>query len=41
MLFNLLVLFSFLIVLLLLRRLVNILPSLLACIIRGKENLNL
>ncbi len=41
MLFNLLVLFSFLIVLLQLRRLVNVLPSLLACIIRGKENLNL
>ena len=41
MLFNLLVLFSFLVVLLQLRRLVNILPSLLACIIRGKENLNL
>ena len=41
MLFKLLVLFSFLIVLLLLRRLVNILPSLLACLIRGKESLNL
>ena len=41
MLFKLLVLFSFLIVLLLLRQLVNILPSLLACLIRGKENLNL
>ena len=41
MLFNILVLFAFLIVLLLLRRLVNILPSLLACFIRGKESLNL
>ena len=41
MLFKLLVLFSFLIVLLLLRRLVNILPSLLACLMRGKESLNL
>ena len=41
MLFKLLILFSFLIVLLLLRRLVNILPSLLACLTRGKESLNL
>ena len=41
MLFNLLVLSAFAAVLLLLRRMVNILPSLLACIIRGKENLNL
>ena len=41
MLFKLLVLFSFLIVLLLLRRLVNIMPSLMACMIRGKESLNL
>lgn len=41
MLFNILVLISFLAVLLLLRRLVNILPSLLACFIRGKESLNL
>ena len=41
MLFKLLILFSFLIVLLLLRRLVNILPSLLACLMRGKESLNL
>ena len=41
MLFKLLVLFSFLIVLLLLRRLVNIMPSLMACVIRGKESLNL
>lgn len=41
MLFKLLVLFSFLTVLLLLRRLVNILPSLLACLTRGKESLNL
>lgn len=41
MLFKLLALFSFLIVLLLLRRLVNIWPSLMACLIRGKESLNL
>ena len=41
MLFNLLALFGFLVVLLLLRQLVNILPSLLACLIRGKESLNL
>ena len=41
MLFKLLVLFSFLIVLLLLRRLVNIMPSLMACMISGKESLNL
>ena len=41
MLFKLLVLFSFLTVLLLLRQLVNIFPSLLACLIRGKESLNL
>ena len=41
MLFKLLVLFSCLIVLLLLRRLVNIMPSLMACMIRGKESLNL
>ena len=41
MLFKVLVLISFLIVLLLLRRLVNILPSLLACLMRGKESLNL
>ncbi|MBO7192548.1 MAG: DUF4271 domain-containing protein [Bacteroidales bacterium] len=41
MLFNLLVLSAFAVALLLLRRMVNILPSLLACIIRGKENLNL
>ena len=41
MLFDLLALFSFLVVLLLLRRLVNILPSLLACLIRGKESINL
>ena len=41
MLFNLLVLSAFAVVLLLLRRMVNILPSLLACLIRGKENLNL
>ena len=41
MLFKLLALFSFLIVLLLLKRLVNIWPSLMACLIRGKESLNL
>ena len=41
MLFNLLAIFGFLMVLLLLRRLVNILPSLLACHIRGKESINL
>ena len=41
MLFKLLILFSFLIVLLQLKRLVNILPSLLACLMRGKESLNL
>ena len=41
MLFKLLVFFSFLTVLLLLRRLVNIMPSLMACLIRGKESLNL
>ena len=41
MLFKLLTLFSFLIVMLLLKRLVNILPSLLACLVRGKESLNL
>ena len=41
MLFDLLVILSFLIVLLLLRRLVNIFPSLVACIWRYKENVNL
>ena len=41
MLFKLLTLFSFLIVMLLLKRLVNILPSLLACLVRGKESFNL
>lgn len=41
MLFNILAITGFLIVLLLLRRLVNILPSLLACLTRGKESLNL
>ena len=41
MLFNLLVLFAFLTVLILLKQLVNILPSLLACLTRGKENINL
>ena len=41
MLFDILALFAFLVVLLLLRRLVNIFPSLLACLTRGKESLNL
>ncbi len=41
MLFDILALFSFLIVLLLLRRLVNVYPSLMACLIRGKESINL
>ena len=41
MLFDLLALFAFLVVLLLLRRLLNIFPSLLACLIRGKESFNL
>ncbi len=41
MLFNLLALFAFLTTLLLMRQLVNILPSLLACLARGKENINL
>ena len=41
MLFNILVLFSFLLILLQLRRLVNVFPSLLACLIRWKESVNL
>ena len=41
MLFNILVIFAFLVVLLLLRRLVGIMPSLLACVIRWKESVNL
>ena len=41
MLYDILALFGFLVVLLLSRRLVNIFPSLLACLIRGKESLNL
>ena len=41
MLFNIFVICAFLIVLLLLRQLVGIVPSLLACIIRWKENVNL
>ena len=41
MLFNILVICAFLIVLLLLRQLVGIVPSLLACVIRWKENVNL
>ena len=41
MLFNILVTCAFLVVLLLLRRLAGIMPSLLACVIRWKENVNL
>lgn len=41
MLFNILVICAFLVVLLLLRRLIGLMPSLLACVIRWKENLNL
>ena len=41
MLFNILVISAFLVVLLMLRHLVNIMPSLMACLIRWKENLNL
>ena len=41
MLFDILALISFLVVLLLLRRFVNVYPSLLACLIRGKESINL
>ncbi len=41
MLFNALVIFSFLVLLLMLRRLIGIMPSLLACMIRWKENINL
>lgn len=41
MLFDLLAILSFLVVLLLLKRLVNIFPSLVACLWRGKENINL
>ena len=41
MLFNILVICAFLVVLLLLRRLVGIMPSLLACVIRWKESVNL
>ena len=41
MLFNVLAVISFLVVLLQLKKLVNILPSLMACLIRGKESLNL
>ena len=41
MLFNTLALISLLIIIMLLRRLVNIYPSLLACMIRWKENVNL
>lgn len=41
MLFDTLVLISLIIIIMLLRRLVNIYPSLLACIIRWKENVNL
>lgn len=41
MLFDILALSGFLIVLLLLRRLINVLPSLIGCLVRGKESLNL
>lgn len=41
MLFNILALSSLLIVLLMLRRLVGVFPSLMACLIRAKENINL
>ena len=41
MLFDLLALFSLVVVLLLLKRLVNVFPSLMACLTRGKENFNL
>ena len=41
MLFNILVICAFLVVLLLLRQLVGIVPSLLACVIRWKESVNL
>ena len=41
MLFNILTIFSLLIVLLMFRRLVGVCPSLLACLIRGKESINL
>jgi len=41
MLFNILALTSLLVIIMLLRRLVNIYPSLLACMIRWKENVNL
>ena len=41
MLFNILTLFAFLVILLLLRRMVDIMPSLMACFIRSKESLNL
>ena len=41
MLFNILVLISLIIIITLLRRLVNIYPSLLACLIRWKESVNL
>ena len=41
MLFNILALISLLIITLLLRRMVGVFPSLMACMIRGKESLNL
>lgn len=41
MIFNILTIFSLLIVLLMFRRLVGVCPSLLACLIRGKESINL
>ena len=41
MLFNILVLISLLVILMMLRRLVGVFPSLMACLIRWKENVNL
>lgn len=41
MLFNILVLISLLAALLIIRRLLNVMPSLLACLIRWKENINM
>ena len=41
MLFNVLVLISLLIILMMLRKLVEVFPSLMACLIRGKESINL
>ena len=41
MVFNILAFISLLVIITLLRRLVNIFPSLLACMIRAKENFNI